>query len=173
MPIAGNQGAHAKNNCGRAAESSGQAVTFLRLLAEKENGLNIPVGTVRSISELALWVSDLDRAVAFYTQNLGFTVEEHDPGRNAFLKSGDFLLVLFVPESPGTKLADEYLARVGSPRGSVYHVAFRLEPDQLDATGTALREHGLDVSGPVNFGTGRRSYFLEDPDQHYIELTDR
>ena len=24
-----------------------------------------------------------------------------------------------------------------------------------------------------NSGTGRRSYFLEDPDQHYIELTDQ
>lgn len=29
------------------------------------------------------------------------------------------------------------------------------------------------VSGPVNFPNGRRSCFLEDPDDHYIELTDR
>lgn len=135
--------------------------------------MDIPAGTVRGISELALWVSDLDRAMAFYIDNLGFTVETHDPGKNAFLKSGDFLLVLFVPENPGTALATEYLARVGAPRGAVYHVAFRLEPEQLDTTGETLRARGIDVSGPVNFGTGRRSYFLEDPDQHYIELTDR
>ncbi len=135
--------------------------------------MDIPVGTIRSISELALWVSDLDRAMAFYIDHLGFTVETHDPGKNAFLKSGDFLLVLFVPESPGTALATEYLARVGSPQGAVYHVAFRIEPDHLDTTGETLRACGLSVSGPVNFGTGRRSYFLEDPDRHYIELTDR
>ena len=133
----------------------------------------IPAGTVRGISELALWVSDLDRAMAFYMDNLGFTVETHDPGKNAFLKSGDFLLVLFVPASPGTALATEYLARVGVPRGAVYHVAFRIAPEQLDTTSETLRARGLGVSGPVNFGTGRRSYFLEDPDQHYIELTDR
>jgi catechol 2,3-dioxygenase-like lactoylglutathione lyase family enzyme len=135
--------------------------------------MELPPGTIRSISELALWVSDLERAIAFYVENLGFTVEEHDSGRNAFLKSGDFLLVLFVPEDPGTPLARDYLARVGAPRGGVYHVAFRMEPEALDAAGEALRQKGIDVSGPTTFGTGRRSYFLEDPDQHYIELTDR
>lgn len=128
---------------------------------------------MRGISELALWVSDLDRAMAFYIDNLGFTIESHDPGKNAFLKSGDFLLVLFTPESPGTALATEYLARVGAPRGAVYHVAFRIDPEQLDSAGETLRTKGIEVSGPVNFGTGRRSYFLEDPDQHYLELTDR
>ncbi len=133
----------------------------------------IEPGMVRSISELALWVQDLERAVAFYVDNLGFTVESQDIGRNAFLKSGDFLLVLFVPDDPGTPLAREYLARVGEPHGHVYHVAFRVTPEALDAAGKSLRIKGLDVSGPVEFGTGRRSYFLEDPDQHYIELTDR
>ena len=69
-------------------------------------------------------MSDLDRAVAFYRERLGFTVDEIDPGRNAFLRSGDFLLVLFVPEDPGTDLARDYLARTGGPLGHVPHVAF-------------------------------------------------
>jgi catechol 2,3-dioxygenase-like lactoylglutathione lyase family enzyme len=135
--------------------------------------VEIPAGTVKGISELALWVSDLDRAMAFYIDHLGFTVESHDPGKNAFLKSGDFLLVLFNPDNPGTALATEYLARVGAPRGAVYHVAFRIDPAQLDILSETLRGRELGVSGPINFGTGRRSYFLEDPDQHYLELTDR
>ncbi|MDQ3815825.1 MAG: VOC family protein [Armatimonadota bacterium] len=130
-------------------------------------------GAIQSISELALWVSDLDRAVAFYRDQLGFAVEEIDPGKNAFLRSGDFLLVLFVPDDPGTTLAREYLAHTGGPRGHVYHVAFRLDPEHLDSYSAGLRERGLAVKGPVNFATGRRSYFIEDPDEHYIELTDR
>jgi len=128
---------------------------------------------VQSISELALWVNDLDRAIAFYVEKLGFIVESRAAGQNAFLKSGDFLLVLFVPDDPGTDLAREYLARVGAPRGGVYHVAFRMEPDALNAAGDTLRRQGVSIRGPVDFPTGRRSYFLEDPDQHYIELTDR
>lgn len=129
---------------------------------------------IQSISELALWVRDLDRAVAFYRDELGFVVESIDPGKNAFLKSeGDFLLVLFVPDDPGTVLAKEYLARTGGPRGDVYHVAFRLPPDALDAFSERLKQRGLEVRGPIAFATGRRSYFVEDPDRHYVELTDR
>jgi catechol 2,3-dioxygenase-like lactoylglutathione lyase family enzyme len=135
--------------------------------------MQLPPGTIRSISEVALWVSDLERSVAFYVERLGFTVASRDAGRNAFLKGGDFLLVLFVPEDPGSDLARRYLARVGAPRGAVYHVAFRLDPGALDAASETLRAAGIDVSGPVEFPEGRRSYFLEDPDQHYIELTDR
>ena len=130
-------------------------------------------GIVQSISELALWVNDLDRAVAFYRNLLGFSVQEIDPGRNAFLRSGDFLLALFVPTNPGTPLANDYLARTGGPRGDVYHAAFRVDPGRLDGLGEMLREQGEDVKGPVEFATGRRSYFIEDRDQHYIELTDR
>jgi catechol 2,3-dioxygenase-like lactoylglutathione lyase family enzyme len=138
-----------------------------------EDDMSSEPGPIRSISELALWVSDLERSVAFYRDGLGFIVEDIDPGKNAFLRSGDFLLVLFVPDDPGTQLASEYLARTGGPRGHVYHVAFRLDAERLDDYGTGLSERGIHVRGPVNFGAGRRSYFIEDPDEHYIELTDR
>src|SRR6266567_2491639 len=117
-------------------------------------------GVVKSISELAFWVKDLDRSVAFYRDQLGFTVEEIDPGRNAFLRSGDFLLVLFVPDDPGTALANDYLARTGGPRGDVYHVAFRVDREQIDGMSAGLRARGLEVRGPVDFATGRRSYFV-------------
>ena len=128
---------------------------------------------IKSISELALWVDDVERATAFYRNVLGFTLEDVDPGRNAFLRSGDFLLVLFNPADPGTVLANEYLARTGGPRGGVYHAAFRVEPAELDSFATEIKDKGLAVKGPVEFATGRRSYFFEDPDAHYIELTDR
>ncbi len=127
---------------------------------------------IQSISELALWVKDLDAAVAFYTQKLGFAVQEINPGCNAFLKAGDFLLVLFVAASPGTQLAKNYLARTGGPQGEVYHAAFKIDRSELDEMAETLRGQGVDVSGPVDFPNGRRSYFLEDLDQHYLELTD-
>jgi len=129
-------------------------------------------GLIHSVSEVALWVEDLEKSIEFYRENLGFTVAEIDPGRNAFLKSGDFLLVLFNPSDPGTPLANDYLGRKGSPRGAVYHIAFRVNSQDLDSLGETLRERGLEVKGPVEFATGRRSYFLDDPDEHYIELTD-
>src|SRR5947209_16360017 len=115
-------------------------------------------GVVKSISELAFWVKDLDRSVAFYRDRLGFVVEEVDPGRNAFLRSGDFLLVLFVPEDPGTQLAAEYLARTGGPRGDVYHVAFRLDRELLDPYRPPLRVKAMKARRLAECNIRRRSY---------------
>jgi catechol 2,3-dioxygenase-like lactoylglutathione lyase family enzyme len=129
-------------------------------------------GAIQAISELALWVKDLDRAVAFYEQ-LGFEVESFDAGQNAFLRSGDFLLVLFHPENPGTQLASEYMRNKGGPRGDVYHVGFKIPAERLDEFAESLKSANLSVRGPVEFSNGRRSYFVEDPDEHLIELTDR
>ena len=98
---------------------------------------------------------------------------DFDPGHNAFLKRGDFLLALFQRDSPNTALANDYLARTGGPRGDVYHAAFRIDPVGLDALAADLRGAGVSVKGPVEFPSKRRSYFIEDPDQHYLELTDR
>lgn len=128
---------------------------------------------ITSVSEVAFWVEDLVTAVAFYRDKLGFEIESIDPGRNAFLKSGDFLLVLFNPKDPGTPLANEYLSRVDVPRGGLYHVAFKVDSVQLDEFSSGIRNSGTAVKGPVEFATGRRSYFFDDPDGHYIELTDR
>lgn len=111
--------------------------------------------------------------MAFYIENFGFEVEEHSPGQHAFLKSNDFLLVLFNPSDPGTSLADEYLERTGGPQGGLYHAAFKVDRSKLDALAQDLTAKGQTLKGPIDFGGGRRSYFLDDPDGHYLELTDR
>lgn len=128
---------------------------------------------INGVTELALWVSDLDRSVGFYRDELGFDVEDLQPGNHAFLRSGNLVLALFDRASPGTKLAEEYLARTGGSRGDVYHVGFQIDRAALDEFGAELRDRGMAVKGPVDFAGGRRSYFIEDPDEHYIELTDR
>jgi catechol 2,3-dioxygenase-like lactoylglutathione lyase family enzyme len=131
-------------------------------------------GAIRGVTELALWVTDLDRSIRFYERTLGFTLFDHEPGINAFLRSGNLVLALFAPVIPGnTAMAQEYLHRHGGPRGKLYHVGFHVAPEDLDEHATILRSAGIAVEGPCNFLTGRRSYFFEDPDQHFIELTDR
>ena len=129
---------------------------------------------VQSISELALWVSDLDRSIAFYRDCLGFTLFDKTEGVNAFLRSGEIVLALFLPVIEGnTAMSQQYLKKYGGPRGSVYHIGLRVNPQHLDQHGNDLRRCGVDVQVPIDFPTGRRSYFLEDPDEHFIELTDR
>jgi catechol 2,3-dioxygenase-like lactoylglutathione lyase family enzyme len=128
---------------------------------------------VQGISELALWVSDVERAASFYRDALGFELLDIDPGRNAFLRSGTVLLALFNPTNPGTPLAEAYIARTGGPVGQIYHMGLLVDPEQLDTQSGRLKAEGYDVKGPHIFASGRRSWFLEDPDGHLIELTDR
>ena len=137
---------------------------------EDREGREFVVG----LSELALWVSDLDAAVRFYTETLGFVLDDVMPGRNAFLHSGDLVLALFAPVAEGNlPLAAEYLNTHGGPRGDVYHVGLKVNRDRLDVQAERIRASGIAVRGPVEYASGRRSYFFEDPDQHFIELTDR
>lgn len=129
---------------------------------------------VLGLSELALWVRDLDAAVHFYTEQLGFVLDDVMPGRNAFLHSGDLVLALFAPVAEGNlPLAAEYLNRYGGARGEVYHVGLKVAGDALDRQAERIRASGIEVRGPMEYASGRRSYFFEDPDQHFIELTDR
>ena len=129
---------------------------------------------VLGISELALWVKDLDAAVAFYTERLGFVLDDVMPGRNAFLHSGGLVLALFAPVAEGNlPLAAEYLNKFGGARGEVYHVGLKVNRDAIDDHAERIRASGVEVKGPVDYASGRRSYFFEDPDEHFIELTDR
>ncbi len=128
---------------------------------------------IKGVSEIAFWVNDLVVAKRFYVDLLGCEIVDEDDGHNVFLKAGDVLIVLFDRESPNTNLANDYLARTGGARGDVYHVALRMDRSDLDSFGEELKTAGLVVKGPVDFAGGRRSYFTEDPDQHYIEFTDR
>lgn len=128
---------------------------------------------IKGVSELALWVQDLNASVQFYRDELGFEEVEIDEGRNAFLRSGDLLLVLFNPENPGTKLSEEYIQKHGKPRGSLYHLGLLIERGEIDEFADELKSSGREVRGPVDFPAGRRSYFVEDPDENTIELTDR
>ncbi len=128
---------------------------------------------VRSVTEVVYWVSDVERAVAWYQDRFDMVLTDHSPGQHAFLDAGSFLLAFFNPADPGSDLGRSYLARTGGVRGDVYHVAFAVEPSSLDGNAATIRETGTEVKGPVEFESGRRSYFFEDPDGHYIELTDR
>ena len=131
------------------------------------------ISPVLGVSEVALWVQDLDQALQFYRDKLGFALEDYSEGQHAFLRAGDFLLVLFNLADPGTPLGEKYLSRTGGPKGHVYHVAFRTAPEELDNFASSLRAKGVAVSDLIVFPKGRRSYFFEDPDDHYIEITDR
>jgi len=116
------------------------------------------------IGHVHLKVSDLDRAVRFYRDVLGFDLMSQVPGA-AFLSAGGY------HHHIGLNTWD---SRGGSPppRGTtgLFHFAIRYPTRR--ALADALRrlaEHGVRLEGASDHGVSEALY-LHDPDQNGIEL---
>jgi catechol 2,3-dioxygenase len=117
------------------------------------------------IGHVHLKVADIDRALAFYRDVLGFDVTQRYGDEAAFISAGGYHhhLALNTWESRG-----------GSPPPAgttgLYHVAIRY-PDRA-TLGNALRrlaEAEVPISGATDHGVSEAIY-LRDPDGNGIEL---
>jgi catechol 2,3-dioxygenase len=118
------------------------------------------------IGHVHLKVSDLERAVAFYRDALGFAVVQRWGREAAFLSAGGYHHHIGL---------NTWESRGGSPPpwGStgLYHFAIRYPSRQ--ALGRALRRllrHGGHLDGAADHGVSEALY-LHDPDGNGIELT--
>ena len=126
-----------------------------------------PAVTVAGYSHNAIMVDDLDAALSFYRDTLGFTVlPRPDFGPNtdgAWLQVGNSQLHLGV--------VDEMAPRVGFP-----HFALHIPADAWDDTMSELRARGVEFfmepREREDFGVPVRAAFISDPAGNRIELTD-
>jgi PhnB protein len=111
-----------------------------------------------------LFVSDLERSMAFYKQALG--LEELDrvvgPDGSPFfsmLGREGFRVMLESPRSPGTQEMQKRHGR--TPRATVL---FYLSVDDLSPEERRLAAAGVRYQGPVTQPYGMREVTFEDPD---------
>ncbi len=107
------------------------------------------------IHHVAITVTDLQEALAFYEGALGFTRRDDRPGlsvRGAWLEAG---------------LGQLHLIHAKAPTAAGQHFAVLV--DDLDASVAELRERGLTVSDPAAVGRSRQS-FVSDPSGNLVEL---
>ena len=117
------------------------------------------------IGHVHLKVSDIDRALGFYRDVLGFDVTQRYGDEAAFLSAGGYHHHLGL---------NTWESRGGSPPApgttGLYHVAIRY-PDRT-TLGDALRrvlEAEIPISGATDHGVSEAIY-LRDPDGNGIEL---
>src|SRR5215813_5643705 len=117
------------------------------------------------IGHVHLKVADLERAIAFYRDVLGFELTQRYGSQAAFLSAGGYHhhIGLNTWESLG-----------GSPppRGTtgLYHVAIRYPDRQTLAQAVkGVVDAGVPLSGASDHGVSEAIY-LHDPDQNGIEL---
>jgi catechol 2,3-dioxygenase-like lactoylglutathione lyase family enzyme len=108
-------------------------------------------------------VDDVDAAVAFYTDVLGFTVLSRPAPPFADVVRGHLRLMLSGPQTSGARATPEELAGPGRNR---IHLAV---PD-LDAELVRLREAGVEPLGEVVAGPGGRQVLVVDPAGNPVEV---
>jgi catechol 2,3-dioxygenase len=124
-----------------------------------------PIDPGVDIGHVHLKVSDIDRAVDFYSDVLGFEVQARMGADAAFLSAGGYHhhIGLNTWESKGGR---------PPPPGTtgLFHTAIRYPTRRaLAAALQRLRDAGVPLSGASDHGVSEALY-LKDPDQNGIEL---
>jgi catechol 2,3-dioxygenase-like lactoylglutathione lyase family enzyme len=112
-------------------------------------------------------VDDLDAAIGFYRDDLGFEVVMHPAPTFAMLSRGDLRLLLSVPSGQGGGGQAMPDGRRPEPGG---WNRFQLEVADLRAEVERLRAAGARFRNEIVEGMGGNQILLEDPSGNAIEL---
>jgi catechol 2,3-dioxygenase-like lactoylglutathione lyase family enzyme len=110
-------------------------------------------------------VKNVDEAIAFYTECLGFALAQQFGPAMAILRRGELTLWLAGPLASASKPMPD--GRVPEPGG---WNRFVFQVDDLDALVATLRERGVAFRNEILAGPGGRQILCEDPSGNVIEL---
>jgi len=111
-------------------------------------------------------VDNVDRAIPFYTDQLGFQVDMHPAPGFASLSRGDLQLLL---NQPGAGGAGQGMPDGHAPAPGGWN-RFQLEVEDLDAVVEKLQTAGASLRSQIITGNGGRQVLVEDPSGNPIEL---
>jgi catechol 2,3-dioxygenase-like lactoylglutathione lyase family enzyme len=112
-------------------------------------------------------VDDVDDAIGFYRDQLGFVVDMHPAPPFAMLSRGDLRLLLSAPSPQGGGGQAMPDGRAPEPGG---WNRFQLEVADLAAEVERLRAAGARFRNEIVHGIGGDQVLLEDPSGNPIEL---
>lgn len=111
-------------------------------------------------------VSDVDQAIPFYTELLGFQVDMHPAPGFASLSLGDLRLLL---NRPGAGGAGQAMPDGRQPAPGGWN-RVQIEIDDLEATVARLKAAGASFRNEIVTGNGGKQVLIEDPSGNPIEL---
>jgi catechol 2,3-dioxygenase-like lactoylglutathione lyase family enzyme len=112
-------------------------------------------------------VHDVDAAIVFYRDHLGFTEVMHPAPTFAMLTRGDLRLTLSAPG--GGRGGGQDLPDGTRPAPGGWN-RFAIEVTDLDSAVTSLREAGVRFRSEIVEGVGGRQIIAEDPSGNPVEL---
>jgi glyoxylase I family protein len=120
---------------------------------------------IKGVHGVRYQVKDVARAVAFYTQHLGFRLEHQQLPAFASVSLGDVQILLSGPGASGSRPMPS--GRSQEP-GGWNRVVLKIAdlPGFIDA----LKKAGVPFRNEMEIGPGGRQIQVEDPDGNPIEL---
>lgn len=112
-------------------------------------------------------VDDVDAAIAFYRQHLGFEEQMHPAPTFAMLTRGDLRLNLSASSGQGG--GGQAMPNGTKPEPGGWN-RFQLEVSDLETTVEALRTAGAHFRNDIVTGVGGKQILVEDPSGNPIEL---
>jgi catechol 2,3-dioxygenase-like lactoylglutathione lyase family enzyme len=112
-------------------------------------------------------VHDVDAAIAFYRDNLGFTEVMHPVPVFAMLSLGDLRLALSAPgggTGGGQAMPDGTVPQPGGWN------RFAIEVADLEAKVSTLRDQGVSFRNQIITGLGGKQILAQDPSGNLVEL---
>jgi catechol 2,3-dioxygenase-like lactoylglutathione lyase family enzyme len=111
-------------------------------------------------------VSDVDAAIPFYTEMLGFQLDMHPAPGFASLSRGDLRLLL---NRPGAGGAGQSMSDGQAPTPGGWN-RIQIEVEDLAATVDKLRNAGCHFRNEIVVGNGGKQILVNDPSGNPIEL---
>jgi catechol 2,3-dioxygenase-like lactoylglutathione lyase family enzyme len=112
-------------------------------------------------------VDDVDAAISFYCEHLGFTEVMHPAPTFAMLARGDLRLTLSAPGGPGG--GGQAMPDGTTPTPGGWN-RFALEVADLVGTVETLRRNGARFRNDIVTGVGGKQILVEDPSGDPVEL---
>ena len=105
--------------------------------------------------------NNVDEAIPFYTEHLGFEVKMHPAPGFAMLTRGDLRLLL---NQPGAGGAGQLQPEPGGWN------RFQIEVDDIEDTAAKMRQAGVKLRSDVITGNGGKQVIAEDPSGNPVEI---
>ena len=115
-----------------------------------------PIGAVKSMNHVSVFVPNVQKSVAFYQELFGLPLlTRQDPGVNL---------------STGSSFLGIYPAQAGATTGSINHICLGMENFDADAVLKQLTDRG--IKGNIRLRGDTKELYFTDPDGIRVQLQD-
>jgi glyoxylase I family protein len=122
-------------------------------------------GLIQSLWGVRYQVKDVQRAIAFYTETLGFKLDLQNPPAFGQVSAGSLKLILSGPGASGSRSMPDGREQVPGGWNRIV-----LQVEDLPARIAELQKRGAHFRNALEAGPGGKQVQLEDPDGNPIEL---